>query len=96
MTALCPYEALEVMETANKVDGRVWFVRDQESSFLWHRVEYVDRRLMCWCDDGFAHSESPDTERPCAHLTAVVDLRMLTVGSHGRPSAPVNVSSFVD
>lgn len=94
MAALCPYQPLEVMETANKVDGRVWFVRDAEESHIWLRVEYVDRRLMCWCDDGYAHAEAPDSEPPCAHLSAVVDLRMLTV-THGRSSV-VNASAFVD
>lgn len=95
MTAPSPYQPLEVMETANRVDGRVWFVRDEEIAHLWNRVEYVDRRLTCGCDDGFAHAEAPGTEPECVHLRAVVELRAMNNQS-SRPRSPINVGSFVE
>jgi hypothetical protein len=95
MSALIPYEALEVFEGHNRVDGTVFFVRDTEVGNLWHRVEYVERRLTCWCDDGFAHAETPDTEPECAHLRAVVDQRMAQ-NTSSRPARPINVGSFVE
>lgn len=93
MTALSPYEPLEVMETRNRVEGTVWFVRDEDHQFLWNRVEYVERRLQCWCDQGQAHAEQPDVESECPHLRAVIDQRTSTTS---RPHAPVNAGSFVD
>lgn len=93
MAVLSPYEALEVMETRNRVEGTVWWVRDEDHQFLWNRVEYVERRLQCWCDQGQAHAESPATEPECAHLRAVVEHRTAT---SPRPNAPVNAGSFVD
>lgn len=94
MSALCPYEALEVIATSGKVNGRQWWVRDADETWF-HLVEYVGHpgRLTCWCDDGFAHAESPGTEPECAHLRAVIELCTAT---SPRTPAPINVGSFVE
>lgn len=89
------YQPLEVIETFTRSDGRRWWVRDDEIAHLWNLVEYVDRRLECGCDDGQAHTESPDTEAPCAHLSAVVDLRMAENQS-SRTHGVIRPAAFVD
>lgn len=91
-----PYRPLDVLVGGNKVDGVRWWVRDDDGTWWW-MVEYVGRpgRLTCYCDDGVAHSEAPETEDPCAHLRAVVDQRMADQRP-SRPSAPVNAGSFCD
>lgn len=95
MSALSPYLPLQITETFSRIEGRAWWVRDEECQFLWNRVEYVGRRLQCWCDQGQAHAEQSDVEAPCAHLQAVIDERMATQKS-SRPHAPVNAASFCD
>lgn len=95
VSAGTPYRALDVLFGGNKVDGSRWFVRDEEWAYFW-TVEYVDRRLQCWCDDGQAHAESPDTEAPCAHLSAVVDERMAHQLAKGPPLGVLVPSQFVD
>lgn len=92
---MTPYAALEVIETNSRREGRRWWVRDDEESHLFNLVEYVDRRLTCWCPDGEAFAESPDTETPCPHLAAVIDMRMAQ-NTSSRPPAPINVGSFVE
>lgn len=92
---MSPYQPLEVLDAYNKVVGARWFVRDAEESYFWP-VEYVGRRLTCRCDDGEAHAESPDTEAPCAHLTAVVDDRMARSRAAGPPLGVLIPSAFVD
>lgn len=95
MSAL--YRALDVFEGFNRVEGKAYFVRDEEAAHLWCRVEYVGQpgRLTCYCDDGDAHAESPDTEPPCVHLKSVIDLRAATQQS-ARAHPPVAVSALVD
>lgn len=92
-----PYVALEVIETHSRREGRRWWVRDDEESHLWNLVEYVGNpgRLTCWCPDGEAHAESPDTENPCPHLRAVVDQRMAQ-NTSSRPAAPISISGWCD
>ncbi len=93
---MTPYQPLQVIETGNRVDGRVYFVRDEEIAHLWNRVEVVARRLQCWCDDGQAHAEAPDTEVPCVHLRAVVDERTATSLAAGPKLGVLRPATFVD
>lgn len=91
---MTPYAALEVVETYSRRDGRRWWVRDDEESHLFNLVEYVDRRLVCYCPDGEAHAESPGTDPECAHLRAAIEQHL---GAHDRrPPAPISISGWVD
>ena len=93
-----PYAALEVIQTFGKVDGYRAFVRDEEESHVFVLVEYGGNpgRLTCYCPDGEAHAESPDTEPPCVHLTAVVDERMAQQAAKGPKLGVLRPSVFVD
>lgn len=91
-----PYHALDVLFGGNKVDGLRWFVRDEEESHIWLMVEYVDHRLTCWCDDGQAHTETPDTEPECPHLRAVIDQRAADLAASGPKLGVLRPSAFVD
>jgi hypothetical protein len=91
---MTPYAALEVIETHSRRDGRRWWVRDDEESHLFNLVEYVDRRLVCWCPDGEARAESPDTERECVHMRAVIDAGMAQRQS-SRPQGVIDADRFV-
>lgn len=93
---MSPYLPLEVIETFSKAEGYRAFVRDTEESHIFLMVEYINRRLTCWCDDGQAHAESPDTEAPCVHLSAVVDHRMEQHKASGPPLGVLRPSVFVD
>lgn len=90
-----PYLPLEVVETNSRREGRRFWVRDDESSWLFVLVEYVGNpgRLTCYCPDGEAHAETPGTEPECAHLRAAVEHM---APATARPSAPINVGSWVD
>lgn len=92
------YLPLEVIETVSRVYGHQFWVRDDEASHLFDLVEYVGQpgRLTCGCDDGEAHAESPDTETPCVHLRAVVDLRMATQKSAGTKLGVLRPGVFCD
>lgn len=94
--SLNPYRALDVIDAFHKIDGRRWFVRDAETSFIFLLVEYVDRRLTCFCEQGEAHAEAPDTELPCAHLKAVVDQRMADNTAAGPKLGVLRPSVFCD
>ncbi|HWI04314.1 MAG TPA: hypothetical protein VNT52_10920 [Acidimicrobiales bacterium] len=96
MTALTPYQPREVIDAFHKVDGRRWFVRDDEYGW-WHLVEYAGKpgRLTCWCPDGQAHAEHPDTEPECSHRRAVIEHRSAEQTS-SRPRAVVDASAFCD
>jgi hypothetical protein len=93
-----PYAPLDVVETYSRADGRRYWVRDEDESHLWTLVEYVGNpgRLTCWCPDGAAHGESPDTEPECLHLRAVVELRQAAQLSSGPPLGVLKPSMFVD
>lgn len=93
-----PYRSLDVIQTFGKVDGFRAFVRDEEESHLFVLVEYVGNpgRLTCYCPDGEAHAESPDTEDPCRHLRAVVDERMADLTAKGPALGVLRPSVFVD
>lgn len=95
MSVLSPYQPLEVIETKDRRDGLRYWVRDAEETYF-QLVEYVERRLMCWCEEGFARHESPDTEQECAHLRAVVELREVESRRVGSSRAPINVSAWID
>ncbi len=94
---MTPYQPLEVVETYSRIDGRRWWVRDEDEGHLWNLVEYLGKpaRLLCWCPDGEAHAESPDTEPECVHLRAVAEQRMADLTSSG-PRASFDPSSWVD
>lgn len=94
--ALNPYDPLEVIETYSRSDGKRWWVRDDEIAHLFNLVEYVDRRLTCYCDQGQAHTEAVDTEPPCVHLRAVVDHRMATNAAAGPPLGVLRPALFCD
>lgn len=93
---MSPYRPLDVLYGGNKIDGSRWFVRDEEIAAFWP-VEYVGKpgRLTCWCSDGEAFAESPDSESPCQHVKAVVDERMAQ-NTTGRPPAPISISGWCD
>lgn len=95
MTA-SPYQPLEVIETHSRVDGPRWWVRDDEQSHLFNLVEYVARRLICYCPDGEAHDESPDTEPECDHLRAVAEHRMAVQKSSRPPLGTLVPSVFTE
>lgn len=89
-----PYAPLEIVETRSRIAGRQFWVRDEDGQWFWC-VEYIDRRLACFCDDGEAHAESPDTEPECIHLRAVAEQRMAEQRSSA-PRATVNAAAWVD
>jgi hypothetical protein len=91
---MTPYAPLEVVETKSRIAGRQFWVRDDDGSWFWC-VEYIDRRLACFCDDGKAHAESPDVEPECKHLRAVIDAGMAERRSSS-PAAPINVAAWVE
>lgn len=91
---MTPYLPLEVVETKNSVSGRQFWVRDEEGAWFWC-VEYIDRRLACFCDDGEAHSDAPDVEPECQHLRSVIDAGMAQRRSSS-PPAPINAAAWVD
>ena len=93
-----PYRSLDVLFGGNKVDGTRWFVRDEEESHVWLLVEYVGNpgRLTCYCDDGVAHAETPDTEPECVHLRAVIDQRAADRAAKGPKLGVLVPSVFVD
>lgn len=89
---MTPYLPLEVVETRSRIAGRQFWVRDEEGAWFWC-VEYIDRRLQCFCDDGEAHADAPDTEPECIHARAAIEHM---APAPARPSAPINVGSFCD
>lgn len=93
-----PYHALEVIETHDRVDGTRFWVRDEEHGYLWFLVEYVGKpaRLTCYCDEGIAHAEAPDTEPECAHQRAVAEHRMAVQQSSRPPLGTLVPSVFCD
>lgn len=92
------YAPLEVLVGGNKVDGSRWWVRDEEQSHVWLMVEFVGNpgRLTCYCPDGEAHAEAPDTEPECIHLRAVIDQRQAASLAKGPPLGTLRPSVFVD
>ena len=92
-----PYLPLDVIETFGKVNGHQWWVRDAEETF-WLLVEYVGNpgRLTCYCDDGVAHAEAPDTEAECIHLRAVIDQRAADRAAKGPKLGVLVPAVFVD
>jgi hypothetical protein len=90
------YQPLEIVETFSRVNGRQWWVRDEEEAHFFVCVEIIDRRLTCGCPDGEAHSEAPDTEPPCVHLRAVVDERQAAQLAKGPPLGVLVPSLFCD
>lgn len=94
---ITPYRSLDVVYGGNKVDGFRAFVRDKEEEHF-YLVEYVGKpgRLTCYCPDGEAHAESPDTEPACVHLRAVVDQRAADNAAAGPKLGVIRPSAFVD
>jgi hypothetical protein len=74
--------------------SHIYYVRDDEDAQWWSRVEYVRRRLVCWCDDGMAR-QADEYEPECRHLVAVLAWRTLSQGGP-RPWDAINPSTFVD
>lgn len=95
---MTPYFPLEVVESFSRREGRRFFVRDDEESHLWNLVEFVGSpgRLTCYCPDGEAHTEAPETEPECPHLRAVIDQRTAQQAAKGPQLGVLRPSVFVD
>jgi len=90
-----PLEVVEAIDLGDRRGPHVYFVRDDDDAQFWCRVEYANRRLLCWCEDGMARQED-EYEPECRHLAAVLAWRALEQRTTHTTGAVVNASTFVD
>lgn len=95
ITPYQPLEVVEVIDTGDKGGPHVYYVRDDDNAQFWCRVEYMHRRLICWCDDGIARHED-QYEPECRHLVAVLGWRALSLNPPLPPLGVIDASLFVD
>lgn len=90
-----PPEVIECVDIADRRGGHIYYVRDDEDAQFWCRVEFMHRRLVCWCDDGLARQDDQG-EPECRHLVAVLHWRALGNQPSTLAGSSVNPSVFVD